>query len=147
MPSGSIDGQENCMRILMSPPPSNRNSIGIFLQRVASELEQRRYKVTGRFFHYAGFELLPWQNAFIFGTPRRAVKIVATGKPVVLTIGRPEIKEESEALGFPYLPQHVEQESRMTEAILSAPRVVFISRYVKSLESAKFSGPLNLDFA
>ena len=127
------------MRILMSPPPSNRNSIGIFLQRVANELERRHYKVTGKLFHYTGFEVLPWQKAFVFGTPRRAAKINASGKPVVLTIGRPEIKEENEALGFPYLPVHVEQEATMTEAIVHASQVVFISHYVRNVWREIFS--------
>jgi glycosyltransferase involved in cell wall biosynthesis len=123
----------------MSPPPSNRNSIGIFLQRVANELERRHYKVTGKLFHYTGFEVLPWQKAFVFGTPRRAAKINASGKPVVLTIGRPEIKEENEALGFPYLPVHVEQEATMTEAIVHASQVVFISHYVRNVWREIFS--------
>jgi glycosyltransferase involved in cell wall biosynthesis len=126
-------------RILISPPPSKKYSVGIFLQRVANELEQRRHKVTGRLFHYAGFEVLPWKKAFVFGTPRWTAKILSSGKHVVLTIGRPEIREEDEALGFPYLPEHVEQERRMTEAILGASQVVFISEYVKEVWREIFS--------
>jgi glycosyltransferase involved in cell wall biosynthesis len=121
------------MRILMSPRRSNKNSIGIFLQRVTEELLRRHYKVTGQLSHYTAIELLPWQQAFMFGTPRRLTRIIHTGKPFVVTIGRPEIQSEDETLGFAYLPEHEEQEKKMADAILRATKVAFISSYVRSV--------------
>jgi len=121
------------MRILMSPPPSKRNSIGILLTRVAHEMRRRGYKITGGLFHYLGFDLSAWQGVFVFGTPRWLPKLIRDHRAVTITIGRPEIREEDEALGFPYLVEHEVQEAKMAEAILGASKVAFISHYVKNV--------------
>lgn len=127
------------MRILISPKPSPKYSIGIFLQRVAGELQRRRYQVTSLLFHFTGRTLMPWQQAFIFGNPRHLPTLIASGKPFVITIGRPEIKEEDEALGFSYHLEHQQQEDAMVTTILQAPRIVFISHYVKGVWRDIFS--------
>ena len=126
------------MRILIHPRPTPAYSAGIFLARVASELKRRGYKWTARPFHYFGLSMLPWHYCFLMGTPRHCGKIISSGKPVVLTMGKPQLKEEIEALGFPYLAEYVRQEEQMMQAIQTAPRIVFISEYVRRLWTGVF---------
>jgi glycosyltransferase involved in cell wall biosynthesis len=46
-------------------------------------------------------------------------------------MGKPESREECEAVNVKYLPEFEQQELLMTRAIMKSPKVVFISKYVK----------------
>jgi len=118
-------------RILITPQPKICNGPGIFLSRVAKELERRGYSWTARPFHYLGISVPSWDYVFMMGTPRHIEKILNGSKPLITTMGKPESREECEAVNVKYLPEFEQQELLMTRAIMKSPKVVFISKYVK----------------
>ena len=121
------------MRILISPRPTAKYSVGIFLQRVTKELNRRGYKWTAHPFHYSGFSMFSWDYVFMMGTPRHIEKALSSRKPIIVTMGKPESREEHKALNKDYLPEHEKQELLMARAIMESDKVVFISQYVENI--------------
>jgi glycosyltransferase involved in cell wall biosynthesis len=58
-------------------------------------------------------------------------KILLGSKPLITTMGKPESREECEAVNVKYLPEFEQQELLMARAIMKSPKIVFISNYVK----------------
>jgi len=121
------------MRFLISPRPTNKYSVGIFLGNVVHELTRRGYQWTAETFHYFGFSGFSWHYAFMMGCPRYIKRIFDSGKPVILTIGKPESREECKAHNREYLPEYEQQELMMASAIRETNKVVFNSYYVKDI--------------
>jgi len=121
------------VRILISPRPVFKYSAGIFLRRIAIELTKRNYSYTAMPFAAFGRSIIPWDYAFMMGTPRFRAAILQSRKPFVVTMGKPELKEWCQAVAKPYLPEHDFQEQQMAEVIRNSEKVVFISRYVQSI--------------
>jgi len=120
-------------RILIAPRPKKWGGPGIFLSRVAFELERRRYRWTAVPFHYTGISILRWDHAFMMGCPRYKDVILGSGKPTVTTMGKPESRAEHSAVGREYVPAYEKQEEDMARIIMESGKVVFISNYVKDI--------------
>jgi glycosyltransferase involved in cell wall biosynthesis len=127
------------MRILISPRPTSKYSVGIFLGQVALDLARRGYKWTAHPFNYLGFSVFPWQYAFMMGCPRYMERILSSSKPVILTIGKPESREECKAVNREYLREYEQQELMMARAIMKSEKVVFNSQYTKEIWRKIFS--------
>ena len=120
-------------RILIAPRPKKWGGPGIFLSRVAVELDRRGYRWTAVPFHYTGISILRWDHAFMMGCPRYKDVILGSGKPTVTTMGKPESREEHSAVGREYLPAYEKQEEDMARSIMVSGKVVFISNYVRDI--------------
>jgi glycosyltransferase involved in cell wall biosynthesis len=133
------------MRILITPQPRSCYGPGIFLSRLAKELERRGYHWTSRPFHYLGLSVPGWDYVFMSNCPRRIEKVFQSNKPVVVTMGKPELKQELQAAGGQYLPKHDIQKQAMANAIRRSTKVVFISHYVCDIWREYFESK-KLDF-
>jgi glycosyltransferase involved in cell wall biosynthesis len=69
----------------------------------------------------------------MMGCPRHYQKLLASGKPVLTTMGKPESREEHRAVNWLYREELDLLTRQMFEVIQSSPKVVFISHYVKSI--------------
>jgi glycosyltransferase involved in cell wall biosynthesis len=127
------------VRFLIHPRPSFANSVGIFLHRISQETEARGYEWTAQPFHYLGFSIQSWQAAFLMGVPRYLDRVLKAGTPSVLTMGKSQSREEAAAYDLPFTSEHERQEQLMLDAIRRAPRIVFISEYVRSLWQGIYS--------
>lgn len=127
------------MRILIAPLPKPWGGPGVFLSRVAEELSQLGYNWTSLPFHYSGFSPMPWNHAFMMGCPRFSEKILNSGKPVITTMGKPEICAELQAVGRKYDKTMEKQEARMASVIMRSNKIVFISEYVHQIWRRIFS--------
>ncbi len=121
------------MNILITPRPNRSYGPGVFLDRVARELERRGYSWTARPFHYLGVSPVPWQHAFMMNCPRHYRRVLSSGKPVVTTMGKPESREEHRAVNMAYREEYDLLTRQMLDAIRASPKVVFISDYVKRI--------------
>ena len=118
------------MRILITPQPRSSYGPGIFLGRVAKELRRRGYTWTAKPFHYLGLSIPAWDYALVMGCPRHLDKVISRNKPMVVTMGKPESRQEHQAVGKQYPPECDQQKERMADAILRGSKIVFISHYV-----------------
>ena len=133
------------MRILVTPQPCSSYGPGIFLGRVAKELERRGYNWTAWPFHYLGLSVPAWDYAFIMGCPRHLKKVLSSNKPMVVTMGKPESRQEHQAVGKQYLPEYDRQKEKMANTILRCSKIVFISHYVCQIWREYFESK-NLSF-
>jgi glycosyltransferase involved in cell wall biosynthesis len=60
-------------------------------------------------------------------------KIIQSGKPFVVTMGKPESEQEQQAVGGQYTTAHQKQKELMADTITRSERVVFISNYVRDI--------------
>lgn len=75
----------------------------------------------------------------MMGCPRYMKRILGSGKPVILTIGKPESREECKAVNRGYLPEYEQQELMMAKAIIDSDKIVFNSKYVEDTWKKIFS--------
>ncbi len=127
------------MRFLIAPRPGNAGGPEIFLKRLAGELVRRGYQWTSAPFKYLGFSPIPWRQAIIMNAPRHKEYILNRVKPVLAVMGQPYVQEHCAGMGIPYLPKYEVQQLRMLDSICKAPKVVFISGYVRALWAETFS--------
>jgi glycosyltransferase involved in cell wall biosynthesis len=75
----------------------------------------------------------------MMGCPRHYRKVLASKKPLVATMGKPESREEHQAVNRVYSEECDLLTGRMLEVIQSSPKVVFISHYVKDIWEKVFA--------
>jgi glycosyltransferase involved in cell wall biosynthesis len=134
------------MRILITPQPRNCDGPGIFLSRAAREFARRGYEWTARSFHYLGISAPRWDYAFVMGCPRHIEKVFRSVKPYIVTMGKPELPQEQQAIGGRYTTAHQQQKELLAKTITRSEKTVFISNYVRDIwkgyfDSEKLSFP------
>ncbi len=112
------------MRILITPQPCSSYGPGIFLGRVAKELKRRGYSWTASPFCYLGLSVRSWKYAFIMGCPRHLKKVLSSNKPMVITMGKPESRQEHQAVSKQYLPEYDRQKEKMANTILRCSKML-----------------------
>jgi glycosyltransferase involved in cell wall biosynthesis len=127
------------MRILITPQPRSCDGPGIFLSRTAKEIERRGYRWTARPFHYLSISVPRWDYAFVMGCPRHIEKVFQSGRPYVVTMGKPESPQEQKAIGGRYTTAHQRQKELLADTISRSERTVFISNYVRHIWKEYFS--------
>jgi glycosyltransferase involved in cell wall biosynthesis len=87
-----------------------------------------------------------WDYAFTMGCPRHIENVFQSGKPFVVTMGKPESPEEQQAVGGQYTTVHQQQKELLAKTIIRSEKIVFISNYVRDIwkeyfDSEKLSFP------
>lgn len=119
------------MRWLIAPMPRKIGAPQIFLLRTARALEKIGHEWTALPFHYTGFNVLPWDRAFVMGVPRNIDRIINSGKKIIVTMGKPDRIDEAEATGQLLTSDPLMQVRRMLVVLRSVTKPVLISEYTR----------------
>jgi glycosyltransferase involved in cell wall biosynthesis len=120
-------------RILVAPHPSNKSSVGIYVKRLVKAIRAENIYCTSLSRRILGFSPFRDDMAIVIGAPVNFVRILESGKPSVLLLGKPETALELKAVGQDFGPAHQNVNLQLMRALTLCNRVAFISNYVKEI--------------
>ena len=120
-------------RILVAPHPSNKSSVGIYAKRLVKAIRAENINCTSLSRRILGFSPFRYDMAIVIGAPVNFHRILESGKPSVLLLGKPETEHELKAVGQELRPNHQYVNLQLTRALTLSNRVAFISDYVKEI--------------
>jgi len=127
-------------RILVAPHPSNKSSVGIYAKRLVKAIRAENINCTSLSRRILGFSPFRYDMAIVIGAPVNFHRILESGKPSVLLLGKPETEHELKAVGQELRPNHQYVNLQLTRALTLSNRVAFISDYVKEIWRSQHLG-------
>ena len=120
-------------RILIAPLPGRSGGPSISLMRLRRGLQGEGYAVSSFLFRLTGVQFQPCDFNIMMGVPTRAKKILASKRPTILIMGKPEDPEESAATQRIYSSRDELENEERALVIENSQYITFISDYVRQI--------------